>query len=186
MDNHYIAPENKVYQRIGDDSGNYATELWLGCKDSIDNYELIDKPIPIEPVDEELEKAKEVKCAEISNACETTIINGIDVHDEHFSLTQNDQINLSVLYEQAKQGIEPLLYHADGELCRQFTAEEITTLMTKATEFKIYHTTYCNHLFAWINRCETVEEVQAITYGINLPEDLQNHMNEVLGIETTD
>lgn len=140
--------------------------------------------IDVMPNEQPLEQLKQSKRDEISNACEQTIINGIDVNGEHFSLTYNDQINLSALYEQAKQGITNLLYHADGQLCRPFTADEIINLMTKATEFKVYHTTYCNHMFAWINRLETADEINVITYGAELPEDLQNHLNEVLGIET--
>lgn len=155
------------------------------------NYKLVDGKLVLRSDKEKeseqpIEQLKQSKCAEISKACEQTIFNGIDIGNEHFSLTYNDQINLSALFEMIKQGAETALYHADGELCRPFTADEIVNLMTKATEFKTYNTTYCNHLFNWINRCETVEKVNAIFYGAELPTDLQNHMNEVLGIETTD
>ena len=176
----YVAQKGKYY-RLKGDTENYAVAITLP-QDNIEDYELVDKPIP---VDEELIKAKQDKRTEISQTCEQTIFNGIDVNEEHFSLTYNDQINLSALYEMVKQGAETALYHADGQLCRPFTADEIVNLMAKATEFKTYNTTYCNHLFAWLNRIETVDEIQAIQYGIALPEDLQNHMNEVLGVETT-
>ena len=173
------AQDRKVYKNIntGEILGN---EIWLGCNDSEDNYVEVDKPVPI---DTELGKAKEKKIAEISKACEQTIFNGVDIGGEHFSLTYNDQINLSSVFEMIKQGMATALYHADGELCRPFTADEVNNLMTKATEFKTYHTTYCNHLFSWINRLETVEEVNSITYGSELPEDLQEHLNGVLEIE---
>lgn len=130
-----------------------------------------------------LEELKEKKLAEISKTCENTITNGIDIGEEHFSLTQNDQINISSVYQMIKQGGTSALYHADGELCRQFTSDEIINIMTKATEFKTYHTTYCNHLNIWIRRCETIGELQGITYGCNLPNDLQAHFVEVLGVE---
>ena len=45
---------------------------------------------------------------------------------EHFSLTDNDQINLSNLVEQIKNGATQVPYHVDGQLCRMFTAEEMT------------------------------------------------------------
>ena len=44
MDNVFKAPQGKVYKAKTDTEGNYATELWLGINDIIDNYELIDKP----------------------------------------------------------------------------------------------------------------------------------------------
>ena len=45
-----------------------------------------------------------------------------------------------------------------------------------ATAHKLYHTTYYNHLAAWVRRCESAEEVSAITYGAELPEDLAEHI----------
>ena len=45
MDNVFKAPQGKVYKAKTDTEGNYATELWLGINDNIDNYELIDKPL---------------------------------------------------------------------------------------------------------------------------------------------
>lgn len=51
---------------------------------------------------------------------------------------------------------------------------------TAATAHKLYHTTYCNHLRAWVHRCETAAGVEAITYGVELPEDLAANMEAVL------
>ncbi len=169
---------------IVDDSSELANKIMVNplfepIED--ENGNLIDiKPIEILP---DIDEVKKEKLREVSIACNATITNGIDIGEEHFSLTQNDQINLSVVFEMVKQGATTALYHADYELCRPFTAEEVINLMTKATEFKTYHTTYCNHLNTWIRRCETIEEVQAISYGAELPEDLQTHLMEVLGLE---
>lgn len=154
---------NPLFEPIEDENGN-----------------LIDiEPIEILP---DIDEVKKEKLREVSIACNATITNGIDIGEEHFSLTQNDQINLSVVFEMVKQGAETALYHADYELCRPFTADEIITLMTKATEFKTYHTTYCNHINMWIRRAETIEDVQSIHYGDELPADLQSHLMEVLGL----
>lgn len=45
---------------------------------------------------------------------------------------------------------------------------------------KLYHTTYYNHLAAWVRRCETVKDVEAIAYGSELPEDLAANMAAIL------
>lgn len=45
---------------------------------------------------------------------------------------------------------------------------------------RVYHTTYCNHLNAWVRSCETVKDVKAITYGVTLPENLAANMEAVL------
>ena len=73
----------------------------------------------------DIEEVRKQKLNEISKACEDIITQGIDLDNEHFSLTQNDQINIGTLYNATQQGAENLLYHADGELCRYFTSSEI-------------------------------------------------------------
>lgn len=149
-------------------------------------FKAIAKVPELPPID--LLAAKVEKLAEISKACEVAITTGCDVEttegNEHFSLTPNDQINLSANYTMVMQGATHALYHADSKLCRMFTADEITTVMTAATLHKTYHTTYCNHLNVWINRCENVAEILKITYGEALPDDLQSHMKEILGAVT--
>lgn len=117
---------------------------------------------------------------EISAACNATITAGIDVGESHYSLTETDQINLSTAMTAIQQGAASYPYHADGELCRMYSAEEITAIASAATQHKLYHTTYCNHLFAWIRRCTTQEELKGIYYGAELPEDLAANMAEVL------
>lgn len=55
MDNVFIAPDGKDYKAKNDTEGNYATELWLGINDSIDSYELIDKPLEVEEIETDSE-----------------------------------------------------------------------------------------------------------------------------------
>ena len=49
-----------------------------------------------------------------------------------------------------------------------------------ATAHKLEHTTYYNHLAAWVRRCETAEALAAITYGTALPQDLEDNMGAIL------
>ena len=49
-----------------------------------------------------------------------------------------------------------------------------------ATAHKLYHTTYYNHLAAWVRRCGTADELSSITYGAELPEDLAANMAAIL------
>ena len=49
-----------------------------------------------------------------------------------------------------------------------------------ATAHKLEHTTYYNHLAAWVRRTETAEELAAITYGAALPPDLEDNMGAIL------
>lgn len=134
---------------------------------------------------QQLNDAKENKLKEISDACYENIINGIDVllsdnSLEHFSLKETDQINLATAYNEINQGALNYPYHADGQLCKLYSAKDIVAINNASISHKIYHTTYCNHLFAWIKRATTEEELETITYGAELPEDLAANMNEIL------
>ena len=121
----------------------------------------------------------------ISQACYEAIVNGIDVTlsdgtTGHFSLEETDQINLTTAYNAVQQGAVGYPYHADGQLCKVYPAEDIINISNVATSHKLYHLTYCNHMMAWTRRAETVEELERIVYGAELPEDLAENMQEVL------
>lgn len=130
-----------------------------------------------------LEDKRVAKHAEISAASEAAIYAGMDVETtqgtEHFSLTEKDQINLTTAKNAVDKGAAAYPYHADGEMCRIFTAAEINAISQASIAHIIYHTTYCNHLFDWIRRADAVE-LAGITYGAELPGDLAAHMQEIL------
>ena len=65
-------------------------------------------------------------------------------------------------------------------MCAIYPAADIIAMGEAATAHKLYHTTYCNHLFAWVRRCDTFEGVSAITYGSTLPADLAANMTAIL------
>lgn len=142
-----------------------------------------------EPPVETFEEVKKKKRDEVDLACMNAIINGVDVElptgVEHFSLEETDQINLTAALTMVERGVPSYPYHADGQLCRLYTADEIKAISAAAMSHKLYHTTYCNHLFNWIERAESIEEVKSIYYGATLPEDLQANMTEVLASAQT-
>ena len=130
-----------------------------------------------------LEDKRAAKTAAMSAACNAAITAGMDVTTtqgtEHFSLQETDQINLTAAVTAVQQGAAGYPYHADGELCRMFTAAEIGAVGEASIAHKLYHTTYCNHLFAWIRRASAAE-LAGITYGAELPEDLAASMQALL------
>ena len=136
-----------------------------------------------------LDAIKADKEQEISLACNQAIIVGMDVETskglEHFSLQETDQINLTTATNAIQQGLTEYPYHADGQLCRMFTAEEILSIANAATKHKLYHTTLCNHLLTWIRRAETKEELDSIIYSEEvLPEDLAANMVYILSLSS--
>jgi|GEM_PF-1658645 hypothetical protein len=132
-----------------------------------------------------MDALRAAKLAEISGTANAVIVGGCTVAlpsgvTEHFSLTETDQINLSAAFTAVEQGAPGYPYHADGQLCRLYPAADIAAIGAAVTAHKMYHTTYCNHMLVWTRRAETPEELAAIQYGAELPEDLAENMLEVL------
>jgi len=124
----------------------------------------------IEPTLEEVE-ADKIK--EISDICQKTIYNGVDVtltdgEVKHFSLKAEDQMNINSLISQVSLGNikaeSGVPYHSDGELCRLFSIADFTLIANTAMAFILQQTTYCNHLTAYVKSLETIEDVNAVEY----------------------
>lgn len=133
----------------------------------------------------DLEQLRSGKEAEISAACNGAIVAGMDVETsqgtEHFALQETDQINLTTALSAVQAGAAGYPYHADGQLCRMFTAEEIQAIAQASVRHKLYHTTLCNHLLTWVRRATAAEELETITYAAEgLPDDLAANMAQVL------
>lgn len=132
-----------------------------------------------------LETVQAAKLGSLSSACNGAITAGCDVElsdgsSGHISLTAEDQINLTNACAAVEGGAEAYPYHLDGKLCALYPAADILAMGRAATAHKLYHTTYYNHLAAWVRRCEASEEVQGITYGADLPDDLAENMAAIL------
>ena len=138
-----------------------------------------------------LDEIRADKLAELSASCNDAITAGMDVETtqgtEHFSLQETDQINLTTALSAVQSGAAGYPYHADGQLCRLFTAAEIQAIAAASVKHKLYHTTLCNHLLTWARRAETKEELTGITYAADgMPEDLAANMAAVLAAAAGD
>lgn len=140
------------------------------------------------PSDITVDYVKTMKLAEMSNKCNQTITNGFDVmlSDNkvyHFSLTTQDQLNLITLSSMLASGETSIPYHADGELCRFYSAEDITLIIEMATQFKTYQVSYYNSLKAYIESLSTIDEIHAITYGNEIPAEYQSDVLKLLNAQ---
>lgn len=127
----------------------------------------------------DVEQVREAVRQEIGVSCSAAIYAGIALNDRHYSLTEHDQTEIMAQYTAIKEGAAAVPYHADGELCRMYPAEEFTALAQTAIAHVFYHRTYCNHMNAWIKRAD-LEELTGITYGAELPEDLTRSMAAII------
>lgn len=148
-------------------------------KDSIKKL-LLEKAGITPPKDwSDVAQVREVKRQEVGAACSAAIYAGINIGEKHYSLTEHDQTEIMAQYTMVKEGAAAVPYHADGELCRMYPAEEFSVLAQTATAHIFYHRTYCNHLNAWIKRAE-LEALGGIVYGVELPEDLADSMAAII------
>ena len=80
----------------------------------------------------DVEQVRAAKLQEIGLACSAAIYAGIDVGGSHYSLTEHDQTEIMAQYTVVKEGAPAVPYHADGELCRMYPAEEFAALAQAA------------------------------------------------------
>lgn len=184
--------DNNIIQMIevGDHPGTpdcYAVDsIPSDIADDIFSYKYINGQFIRKPDTDEKHTttAKEVKIAFLSSTCKSLIESGIDVNDEHYSLSYADQINLSKLATQAVMLPSlPIFYHADGKLCRQYTSDEILNISQIAVAWVTYHTTYNNFAKAYINSLSDFTTIRNFKYGDRLSDELQEQLDVIL--ETT-
>lgn len=125
------------------------------------------------------------KLNEMNAKCSTIIKNGFDIVlsdgiSHHFSLTEQDQLNLITLSTMLSSGETAIPYHADGEPCKFYPVEDITAILNAATSWKTYHITYNNSLKTYINSLDDIATISAITYGIEIPVEYQSDVMRVL------
>ena len=126
------------------------------------------------------------KLSEISNACNTVIVSGVDItfgeESVHFNLSIEDQSNINNLFRVVELGGTEFPYQADGGVCRIYTAAEIAAIYIAAQTLITTQTTYHNELKQYVQTLTSAEEVSAIQYGMTLPEPYLTEMNEKLAV----
>ncbi len=140
-------------------------------------------------VNPSIEKFIADKITEISNACEQTIFNGVDVtlssgETKHFSLKIEDQMNLNGLVSQVSLGNikaeDGVPYHADGEICTMFSIADFTLIANTASAFKVAQTTYCNHLMSYVKSLTDIDKIKNVTYGQKLTGKFLESYNKIM------
>ncbi len=132
-----------------------------------------------------IEKIRADKISEMSRICNETIENGFDLQmtdgtTEHFSLTTQDQLNLTTLSAMIQSGLQTIPYHADGELCKFYSVEDMKKLIDYGTKFITYQTTYFNSLRNYINSLENADEIKAVEYKMEIPAEYQSDVLKIL------
>ena len=112
------------------------------------------------------------KINELSSACQHTIEAGLEINGLHYSYTEKDQINLNDIVNTVKLTGLPLGYHADGQNCTEYSAEELMNIYTQLAMNKYCQQTYFNQSREYLKSLEksdlNKEIVESYTYGTSL------------------
>lgn len=174
-----IFPEGATYSGVVEIS-YIIEEEYKALVEALDITGPVTEPEESEiPADASFEFVQEAIIKKMSAACNAVITNGVDVvfpdgTISHFSLKLEDQNNMISLQLMLASGYEAVPYHADGQECRYYTAEEFTLISTTATTWKMYHESYFNSLRSYIRAMLTTDEMLAVVYGMPIPEEYQS------------
>lgn len=144
-----------------------------------------DEPI-VNPDDElTLDFIKESKINQMSKVCHDTITAGVTValsdgYLHHFSLSVEDQIKIQALALKAQTGNESLPWHEDNKPCQFYSAADIMVIYNAMEQMQVYHTTYFNSLKMYIRSLDKIEDVRAVTYGMEIPSEYQSDVLKYL------
>lgn len=136
------------------------------------------EPEPYEPT---LEDSQEAKVAEMNMAQQGIIATGVDVvltdgTTEHFTLEDHDQTSLVGLQSQVAAGEENIPWHTSNEAehCKFYSNADMGRITTTAMAYVTWHVTYFRDLRIYIRSLESKEDVEKVTYGMNIPEAYQS------------
>ena len=117
----------------------------------------------------------EAKIKTLSNRCAAEIKNGFDILlsdglRHRFSLSLEDQINMLSLKDALDAGEQRIAYHGVDEPYQFFTAEDIGRILEKKEYCKNYNLLYFNSLKKYVCSLSSVEDVKAVEWGSEIPE----------------
>ena len=116
-----------------------------------------------------IDSIKTEKIAEIKKDCEEYIYAGTSVtysdgNTEHFTYNLADQSNISEMFTAVMAGATEYPYHADGEICKIYSKEQIVTIYGTLSLFKTEATTYHNSLKAQVNAMTDADAITAVKF----------------------
>lgn len=136
------------------------------------------EPEPYEPT---LEDSQEAKVNEMNMVQQGIIAAGVDVvltdgTTEHFTLEDHDQTSLVGLQSQVAAGEENIPWHTSDERqhCKFYSNADMRKITTTAMNYVTWHVTYFRDLRIYIRSLTEKEDVEKITYGIDIPEAYQS------------
>lgn len=136
--------------------------------------------IPVE-TDITLEFVKKAKLSDMDFACQRAIMDGVDIalsngEVYHFGMDFGDQFNMASALTRILSGATEILYHADGEDYKYYSADDILTIAAAMNAHKDYYALYYSCLKNWINSLTKTGDIHKIAFGDDIPEQFQSEL----------
>lgn len=151
-----------------------------------DGWITVEDAVEIIGNDNALEFIKNAKVEEISKACNSVIVAGVDVQiqgrKDHFNLSIEDQSNINNLFRVVELGGTEFPYQADDGTCTVYSAKEIAQIYITAQSHITTQTAYHNALKLYLLTLDTIETIEGITYGMELPEPYAQELAAKLAV----
>lgn len=135
--------------------------------------------------EEEKETYLNEKLSSLSNSCNEQITNGAEItlsdkSVKTFSYSIEDQANVSEMFNAIIMGATSYPYHANGEGCKMYSAEDVVIIYSTLTTLKTSQVTYYNQLREYTKTLEFVPDIQAVIYGQELTGTYLETYNELI------
>lgn len=138
-----------------------------------------------EPPKPDINAVKNNKVNLFRELCRLDIVNGLDItlsdkSVKHFSYDTEDQQNIAEMINAVKMGATAYPYHADGEDCIAYSAQDISIIYFALAMNKTKSTTYYNQMKQYIESLTDIDAIQTINYGDELTGEYLTKYNDMI------
>lgn len=130
----------------------------------------------------DVDQYKKYIISQMSDACSAAIENGAEVETSkgkiQFSYSLTDQSNLKTLVMSAAGSDLDCPYYSSDSHCYILTSEDIIAIWIACESNILAQRAYYNALFEYVKTLSTKDEIAKVTYGMELPEEYKNKMEE--------
>lgn len=122
-------------------------------------------------VEEGLRTIKQNKVQAMRQICQDKIVSGCDIllSDDkfhHFEFSIEDQLNLQDIKYDIMSGVQSFIYHETGQLCREFSADDMRVVIDTLQLNKQKHLEYFNELKNKIYSLQSIDDVINVRYEL--------------------
>lgn len=146
----------------------------------------IDDAVEILGSDNAIDTIREAKLLEISKACNSVIVAGVNVQIgdrvDHFNLSLEDQSNINNLFRVVELGGTKFPYQADDGTCTVYSAQDIAQIYITAQGHITTQTAYHNALKSYVNSLGSSDEIAGVQYGMELPDPYATELADKLAV----